>query len=92
MTGTSNMMNHAPPRELGDGDDDRDDAGGDRTAPVDGQTEPPPFFLDAKVPLRHACLRQRERREDADGVERDQVRDVRLEHDRRGLRRAGQRR
>ena len=89
ITGTSTMMNQAPPANLVTPMTIVTTTGGERTATVDEQAEPPALLLDAEVALGHAGLRQRERGEHADGVERDEVGDVGLEHDdedRRGAR------
>ena len=61
-----------PARELGDGDDQEHDAGGDRADPVDHDVALVPLLLLLLVMAHHAELRQRERGEHADGVERDQ--------------------
>ena len=63
------------------------------TAPgaVDQQPDPPAGLAEPQVPLGHPGLRQRERGEHADRVERDQPGDVRIERDHQGDRRAGQR-
>ena len=68
-------------RELRDRDHDRDHRGGDRAETVDRETVAPAGFAQAEVALGHAGLRQGERGEHADRVQRDQLVDVGPEHD-----------
>ena len=70
-------------RELGDGEDDRDDRRGDRAAAVDDHASTPAVAVAAPPVDDHAGLRQRDRGEDADGVERDQRLDPAAERDQR---------
>src|SRR5205807_806697 len=64
--------------ELGDADDNRDDAGSDHADSVDAQTEAPAAGLGLELPpvADHARLAEGEGDEHADGVERDQVGDT----------------
>ena len=59
--------------ELDDRDDDADDRGQRGAYAVDEHAATPPFFFLADVVACHARLRQRERREDAQRIERNQV-------------------
>ena len=68
-------------RELRDRDHDRDHRGGDRAETVDRETVAPAGFAQAEVAPGHAGLRQGERGEHADRVQRDQLVDVGPEHD-----------
>ena len=63
-------------RELEDGDHDVDDKGQERAEAVDEQPPAPTLLLLADVVLGHAGLRQRERREHADRVQRDEPVDL----------------
>ena len=63
-------------RELRDRDDDVDDQRQDRARRVDEEPALPVGFLARDVMLGHPGLRQRERREHADRVERDQLVDL----------------
>ena len=62
--------------ELRDGDDHVDDQRHHRTGAVDEEPEAPARLLLGDVVLGHAGLGERERREHADGVERDQAIDL----------------
>ena len=84
MIGTSTMTSHAPCVNFVTAMIRSTTS--DRNAPMPLIEEPaPPAGLPlAQVVLRHAGLRERERREDADRVERDQPVDLGAGHDRRG--------
>ena len=75
------MTAHAPCANFVTGDDDGHDRGRERAETVDRQSRTPAGLLDADMPSGHPRLRQRERREHADRVERDQLVDVGLEQD-----------
>ena len=77
--------------ELRAGDDDQHDRGRHRPGAVDQQAHAPALLAQPEVSLGHPGLRQRERREDADRVERDQLGDVGVERDHEGDRRRRQR-
>ena len=77
--------------ELGDADDHVDHRGEHRARAVDEQARPPARLLVGDVVLGHARLRQRERGEHTDRVERDQVVDLGARDDHQHGRGRGQR-
>ncbi len=58
--------------ELGDGDDDAHESRRDRTHDVDDGRREPPLLALPEVVDDHSALRESERREDADRIERDE--------------------
>ena len=77
--------------ELGDADDHVDDRGEQGPGAVDEKAAPPALLLVGDVVLGHARLRQGERGEHTDRVQRDEVVDLGAGHDHQHRRRRRQR-